>query len=138
MNKFKPVQRNEKIESVVFRKQIAASTSGQMTERIKGEGTIEGARIIFPPGPAGTLHVTLYVKRLGDKLDSLFTFPTGGNQYVSGDDEMLQYPTTFAVKNDEEIVVVYDNTDAVNAHELKVDVFVDYYGGENRIIGGVI
>lgn len=133
----KPIQRSEKVESVVIRQNIATGATGQVTERIKAEGTIEGMRVIFPPGPSGLLHIVPYVRRHGGKLDPLLTFPSGSNGYISGDDMILPFPVTFAVKNDEEIVILYDNTDTV-AHELMVDVFIDYYGGGQRIIGGAL
>lgn len=133
----KQVYQSEKVESIVIRQTIGIGASGEISERIKAPGTIEGMRVIFPPGPSGLLHVIPYVKRHGGKLDPLLTFPSGSNGYISGDNMILPFPVTFAVKNDEEIIILYNNLDTV-VHELMVDVFVDYYGGGQRIIGGAL
>lgn len=135
----KPVQRREGYESIPLRKKIEAGAKGvTITERIKALGTLQGIRFIFAPGQEGDLHIRPFILRKGGFLETILTFPEEGLNYLNGDDIVLEYPVITPVENDENIVIYADNMDDENDYTLQVDVFIDYYGGHSRVIGGVI
>lgn len=131
----KDAPRNVK-ESVSFRKSVAASEEDRLHERIKGAGTIEGIRVRFYSGQQLDLRVHVYVVHKGGLTESLITYNAGADQYLSGDDEVVQIDCVVSVENDDELWVWYQNADAVNSYNLVVDVAIDYYGGNQRV--GVI
>lgn len=123
-------------EGMSFRKSIAANTPDALHERVKAPGTIEGFRVRFYPGQELTLQVNVYVVHLGQKVEQLVTYVATGDAFLSGDDEVLEFHCVCSVETDDLVFVSVMNTDAVNAHRVAVDVYVDYYGGNQRLVGG--
>lgn len=135
----KPVQLREAYESIPFRKKIpAGQTEVRVSERIKALGTLQGIRFIFTPGQEGSLRVRPFIERKHGFLEPILTFPEGGDAFLSGDDVKLDFPVIIPVENDENVVIYADNIDAEDDYTLMVDVFIDYYGGKSRVIGGMI
>jgi hypothetical protein len=118
----------DKKEPISFIAIVPKGETLKFSERIKANGTIESLRIRFFTGQQKSLHVRPYIKHKGNKIEDLITYPDGTDQYVSGDDDYLDFPLVVAVENDDEIVVWAQNTDLADDYTLHVSVMVDYYG----------
>lgn len=128
----------DKREPIIFRKSILHSTTDTLQERIKADGTIEEMRVRFYPGQQKALQVEVVVEHKGQQAEYLYTSPATGERYLSGDDDYFIFPLTCEVEYDDFVKVRAVNTDATYDYDLAVDVLVDYYGGKNRVIGGVL
>lgn len=124
------MDKNKK-EVISFRKSVDPGESGKMTERVKAKGTVEGFKVRFYAGQEEDLRVRVYLRKVGNIIEELITYQ--GNNFLSGDDDYFIYDVITPVKNDDEIVVEYENVTAeeVGAYTLSVDVSIDYYL-ENR------
>lgn len=123
-----------KKEVISFRKTIAPNTTEILQERIKSDGTIEGVRIRFYSGQQLALRVNPYVEHKGRKYENLLTYAEGTSTFLSGDDDRFDYPTVLNVDYDDFLKVWVQNTDLVNAYDVVVDITIDYYGGQNRVV----
>lgn len=127
-----------KKETIAFIKNIAASTDLKLSERVKGEGTIEKFTVRFYPGQERSLQVRATVIHKGNKTEDLVTYPEGGENYLSGDDDSLSFNIVIPVENDDEIVLYVKNIDATYEYTLVAYIEIDYFGGKNRVVGGVM
>lgn len=124
-------------EVMTFRKVIPFQTKDVLAQRVKGSGTIEGFRVRFYPGQVHALQVIVFVEHKGQKIEYLTSSVSTGKPYLSGDDDYFEFPVIVPVENDDYIKVSVFNDGADVDHNLVVDVFVDYYGGNKRVVGGV-
>jgi len=127
-----------KVETISFMKTILASSTDIISERIKSDGTVEKIRVNFYSGPQGDLHVKPMLLRKGNKREELITYPIGTNQYLSGDNEVIEMNVNVSVENDDQIRLEVENVDATNDYTLNVQIEIDYYGGQKRVVGGVL
>jgi hypothetical protein len=128
----------DKKESISFRKQIPASASDIVTERIKAPGTIERVKVKFYQGQQLALQVRPTVEHKGKQIEDLITYAQGTNKNLSGDNDYFEFDVVVSVDYDDEIKIFVTNTDATNNYDLTVDIEIDYFGGKNRVIGGVM
>jgi hypothetical protein len=129
--------RNTK-EVISFRKLIPFGTTDVLTERIKGPGTIEGFRVRFYPGQQLALKVWVVIEHKGGLTESLVTFAETSDEFLSGDDDRLEFDVVASVENDDFLKIKVQNTDIDNDYNLALDVTIDYYGGTQRVIGGLL
>jgi hypothetical protein len=120
-----------KREVISFRKSIAAGASDIIRERVKSNGTLEEVRVRFNPGQANTLRIRPVVEHKNNRLEDLVTYPTGTNQFLSGDDDYLILPCSITVENDDFVEVIANNTGAFS-YTIVVDIVVDYLFGTER------
>ncbi len=137
MSREKNTIKNTK-ECISFRRLVPAGGQGTIRERIKANGTIEGFRINFHLGQELTFHVLCEVVHKGDKHESFITYAGETDNFLSGNDEIMEFPIVLSVENDDEVWISYVNTDLVNQRHLSVDVYIDYYGGSDRVVGGAV
>lgn len=125
------------MEVVGFRATLAAGEKVTLSERIKGASIIEGLRMKFYPGQEGTLHIRPTLWQTGrNSLVDLVTYPADTNNYLSGDDDYFDFPITLEALLDDELRLYCENTGAF-PYTVSVDITVDYFGGVNRVVGGV-
>ncbi|OFW62220.1 MAG: hypothetical protein A2Y74_09955 [Actinobacteria bacterium RBG_13_63_9] len=94
---------------------------------VRRDGRIAGKiRVFFPPGPEGTLQISLAVTGSDGSSRNLITFP--GANYITGDSTTLEYECTAPLWANEVIVVSANNTDGVNDHAYAVIFSIDYGG----------
>ena len=127
-----------KMEVMTFRKVIPPNSSDVMQERVKGDGTVEGVRVRFYQGQQKALKVMPFIEHKGAQIENLVTYPATGDNFLSGDDDKLDLPCVISVDANDFIKIRAENTDPTNSYTLAVDVFIDYYGGKDRVIGGVL
>jgi hypothetical protein len=127
-----------KKETILFNKVIPANTQGKISERIKMEGTVERVEVRFYRGQQKALQIIPVVLHKGQKSEPLITFPEGTDGYLAGDDDNFKFDIVIPIENDDEVVIYYKNTDLTYDYTLMVHVSIDYYGGKNRVVGGVI
>ena len=127
-----------KKEVVSFKATIAAGETKTFVERVKAAGTVEGLRTRFYTGQEQALQVRPYVKHKGSKIEHLVTYVEGGHEYLSGEDDTDIIPCVINVDYDDELVVKVTNTSGAYDYTLNLLVTVDYYGGGDRVIGGVL
>lgn len=125
-----------KKEVISFRKKILAGEKGILSERIKADGTVETIRVRFYIGQELYLKVMPYIRHRGNKVEYPITV-VGGDYWLTGDDDNFVFDVVIPVNNDDEFVVEFENTSSYD-YNLAVDVTIDYYAGQNRIVGGVI
>jgi hypothetical protein len=130
------VGRNIK-EVMAFHKLIPLGTTDVLHERVKGEGTIEGIKVRFYSGQVHALQVRVFVEHKGNKIEDLITYVSTGKEVLTGDDDNFSFPVVVPVSNDDVVKVWVKNDSSTKGHNLSVDVIVDYYGGQNRVIGGL-
>lgn len=122
-----------KKEVVSFRKIIASGTSETIKERLKDDGTVQEVRVRFYAGVERTLKVYPYVLHKAGRREDLFTYPTGTETYISGDDDSLNFPVSVDFENDDEIVVACENT-GLYPYTLSVDIIIVYHAEEVKPI----
>lgn len=128
---------NPRVEVKSFRKNLDAGADIILKSRILADGTIEGVRAKFYPGQENTLQVRPCLWQTGrNVLVDLISYPDSTNQYISGEDDYFDYQITQECLKDDEIWLLVKNTGDFS-YDLAVDVTVDYYAGNDRVIGGV-
>ena len=130
------IQLNKK-EIVAFRKTIPAGEREKIEERIKGDGTVENLNIKFYIGQELYLKVMPYIRHIGNKIQYMVTVAGEDNNWLTGDDDDFNFNICIPVSNDDILVVEYDNTSSYD-YNLVVNIAIDYYGGKNRVIDGVV
>ncbi|WP_353853165.1 hypothetical protein [Dehalobacter restrictus] len=127
-----------RMETVSFRVNLAAGEEVTLTERIKSDGTIESMRARFYAGQENCLQIRPCVLQKGRKsLIDLLTYPEGTVNYISGEDDTFEYPVVLSVQNDDEIKLYCKNVGDYE-YTIVIDIVIDYFAGENRVIGGVL
>jgi len=125
-----------KKEIITLRESIPTSTSKVYAERVKDNGTIESVKLRFYSGQEMQLKVLPYIRRTGNRIEYLTTSPND-NKYIYGDDDYFILDVVIPVYYDDEIIVEVINESPTYAYDLSVDITIDYYMGDSRVIGGV-
>lgn len=128
----------DKKEVIQFKSIIPPNTEKVFSERIKADGTVEELRVKFYSGQERTLQVRPTIRHKGNLLQDLVTYPSDTEQYLSGDNDYFAFDLTGVVENDDEIKIFVTNNNPDYSYTLDATVTIDYYGGKNRIIGGVV
>lgn len=128
----------DKKEVVAIRTKILPNETKTITERIKADGTVENINVRFYYGQQLALKVYPYVRHMGNKLEGLLTYPEGAENSISGDDDIFKFDIVCPVKNDDELYIIIENTSSEFEYNVAIDIVVDYYAGQSRIVGGVI
>lgn len=126
------------MEVMHFQKTIPAGETSDARQRVKANGTVEQLRVRFYTGQQKSLQVNPIVLHKGEKAEPLVSYLKGGDPFIAGEDDYFVFPVVVPVEYDDEIVIYYTNTDLANPYTLSVQVIVDYFGGTDRIVGGVI
>ncbi len=115
--------------TLVFRKKIPAGEAGYMDALITDHGFVRSCRIRFAAGENGTLEVRPVIILPGNILLDLFNYASGGDSYVSGDDETVSNSLKMEVENQTIARVYYNNTAEAGTVDsaLSVDIEVEYY-----------
>lgn len=127
-----------KKEVVAIRTTVQAGQKKEIIERIKADGTIEGISIKFYYGQQLALKVYPYVRHRANRLEELLTYPDGTEKAICGDDDTFKFDVVTPVKNDDELYIVLLNTSTEFDYNIAIDITIDYYAGQSRVIGGVI
>lgn len=128
-----------KKEVISFRQPINPNTVDQIFKtRVKSDGTVEEVRVRFYRGQQLALQVDPIVFHKGNKREDLIYYAQGTHNYLAGDDDYFVYPVVVPVEADDYVSVMVSNTDPANTYTMCVDIILDYYGGKDRIVGGVI
>lgn len=101
----------------------------RIKERLKDNGTVQEIRIRFYPGVERTLKVRPYILHKAGRAEDLFTYPSGTDPYITGDDDYLEFSVLVDFEYDDEIVVEYENTGNY-PYTLSCDIVVNYYREE--------
>jgi hypothetical protein len=119
-------------EVVAFVLNVAPSTSGSITERIKADCTIEDIVVRFYAGQQRDLRIRPKLRRTGRREENLITFPAGAETWLAGEDDRESLDVSVPGQLDDEIVMYYENIDPVNTYTMVVYVTIDYQSGVNR------
>lgn len=126
---------SDKKEVIAIRKTVPAGATVIVSERVKGPGTVEELRVRFYPGQSRSLRVNPYVLHKGDQAEPMLTYPEGTENFLSGDDDTLIFPSVVTVENDDNIRVIAQNMSSGFDYTLVIDVVIDYHSGQNRAGG---
>lgn len=125
-----------KKQVIPFRKTIAAATKDKIIVPIESDCTVDEIRVRFYAGQQNDFHVDPYILTNADQRENLVEYADGTNAYLSGDDDYLVFPIGIAVVKNSNLIIAYDNQDAVNAYTLVIDVILDYAFGTRRVQTG--
>lgn len=98
-------------------------------ERMKDNGSVNEVRVRFYPGVEKSLHVNPYILHKAGRREELFTYPVGGEGFISGDNDTFVFPISIDFEYDDEIVVEFENVGNYS-YTLAVDIIVNYYREE--------
>lgn len=101
----------------------------RIKERLKDNGSVKEVRIRFYPGVERTLKVRPYVLHKAGRAEDFFTYPSGTEPYITGNDDQLIFPVLIDFEYDDEIVVDFENVGDY-PYTLSVDIIVSYYREE--------
>lgn len=125
----------QKVQPISFRNSITALGSGYLDYVVPDEGTIEEVRFWFPSGQNNALHVWAQIIQSGSQAPTdIIIFAPGTLNYMMGDNLYLQYPCSRPLDKYDVIRVNYVSVDNTNTLTLSVDVVVDYYNGQSRVV----
>lgn len=128
-----------KKEVITFRKPIQPNEKIEFIERIKADGVIESIKIRFYMGQELQLKVLPYIKHRGNKIEYMTTNPINNGDYsLAGDDDYFMFDVAVPVRYDDELLVKVENLSNEYIYNLSCDITIDYLGGTDRIIGGVV
>ena len=115
--------------------QVAASGSGEISERVRGDCTLEKVSMRIYIGAQLDLRLTPMIERAsaGGIREPIIKYAPGGKQYIDGDDDGFVWSMSVPLQVDDNIVIGYVNNDVANAYDFAVDFEVDYLGGSVRI-----
>lgn len=120
-----------KQEIISFSQLVVANTSMTLKERIKGDGAVTEVRVRFFAGQQQGLQVHPYVLHKNRVVEDVFTYSSGTDNFLSGDDDYLIFPVKVNIELDDEIAVELKNIDTTYSYTAKVFVTVryDFEGG---------
>lgn len=115
--------------TLVYRKAIPAGASGYLDIPITAHGYIDFVRCRFAAGEAGTLHIRPVAILPQEILIDLLVYASGGDKYLSGDDETIEVSIKKEVENHSICRVYYENTGEPGSadSQLNVDIGVTYF-----------
>lgn len=122
------------METISFRQNIGAGVTTILQERIKAPCTVETVRVRFYKGQQLALQVNPYIEHKGHLKENLITYAEGTRQFLSGEDDSFDYDVVLTADYDDYLKVWVSNTDPLNAYDVIVDIKVDYYGGQERVV----
>ncbi|MHB2020330.1 MAG: hypothetical protein ACYCW6_25620 [Candidatus Xenobia bacterium] len=100
---------------------------GGATYTVAAPGRIRHVQVRLPTGSTGELHIIPYVVGRGGARASCVEFSTrasDGDQYLAGDDVLIDLDCDFPVYQGDVVQAWYDNTDAVNPHWFAMAVTI--------------
>jgi len=114
---------------------VPAGVKGELTERIRGDCTIERASLRIYIGAQLDLEIRPMIERagVGGIREPLIRYCSGGKQYIDGDDDVYNWILSIPLEVDDKIVLAYSNNDVVNDYDFAFDFEVDYLGGVYRV-----
>lgn len=111
-------------------KQVPAATRDRESWVVPRDGRLEDLAVRIYAGAENTLHLRLYHEQNSGAQETLIT-PIG-KTYIDGDDDKWVWDLSIPVRQDDELVVDYENTDGANAHNFRVTFDVDYHNALER------
>jgi hypothetical protein len=133
------------VETIPFHMNVPAGTvvwTDSPAFQVPVDGRITKITMYFPPGPGGDLRIRPMLLRggvgaEGEQFDLLRY--VGDLAYINGDDQQrmfnLKRPVQF--QTNDRILMRYQNVDALNAHELIVDVELHFVADPFPRLGAV-
>jgi hypothetical protein len=118
---------NMKREVISMRRNVSPLEKFEIAERVKYNGSIERIKVRFYAGQENELQVRPYVRHKGQKNETFFTYPEGTDPYLSGEDDVLDFPLAIEIEYDDEIIVYVENQSDFYNYTLVVDIVVTYY-----------
>jgi len=125
--KYENVRNSSK--SYVFRKKVPAGESGYLDCKLVEHGFIESVRVRFAAGENATLQIRPVVIIPQEIMIDLLEYADNGEQYVTGDDELVESAVRCEIENKSILRVFYENTGGVGTADsfLNVDIGVTYF-----------
>lgn len=125
----------QKVENLSFRKSIPALDSSYVEKEVKDYGTAEKLCVYFAQGQNFDLKVNPVIIQSGSEVPTpLIDYAPETDNFISGDDIYFERKITRPVTPGDKIRIYYESLDDTNAMNLSVDVEVDYYGGNVRVL----
>lgn len=113
------------IEVISFRKEIPANSKDWLAERLKYNGRVKSLKVEFYlQGKA--LQIRPYLERRGGQMQSLITFASTTEQYLSGDDSYLEFTMNLDFRQDNYVKIYVENTSQTDPYDLSLDLVVEY------------
>lgn len=125
----------QKYDVISFRQTIPPLGEGFYGWIVPAVGTVEDIFIYFPQGQEGKLQLWPVIIQSGSEVptDIILAAP-GTNKYLSGDDYEINRKVTRPLTPGDEIRVYYKNAETVYNMDMFVDVSIDYYADNRRVV----
>lgn len=111
-------------------RQVPATEDDRLSWTVPRDGTLEHLAVRIYEGAENTLRLNIYHEHTNGGQELLIQ--PEGKGYIDGDDDLWPWDLSVPVRQDDKIVVDYENTDGTNAHNFRVTLDVDYYNGLDR------
>lgn len=127
-----------KRETITFNELVPKNSTITLNGSVLADGTIEELVVKFYVGQELGLQVRPYIRnRALNDMQPIIKY-AGSKKYIDGDDDIFTFKNTIAVEKDDEIVMELTNTSLEYDYNAVVYVTVDYRGGKQSVIGGLV
>lgn len=114
-----------KKEIIAIRKDIEPGQKLEFKERLKDNGALVSVTVRFYPGVENDLKVEPFILHKGNRREDILTYVENSNAYISGDDDIFNFPVYVEFKYDDEFVIEAENIGAF-PYTLVVDALIEY------------
>lgn len=101
------------------------------------DATVEKLKVWHVPGSQDALKTRPMLKT-STGLGNLLDYPDNAEQFITGEPDDRPYHTVRSVTDDDEIVIQAKNESADHAYRFVITPTLDYAGGTDRFLGGVL
>lgn len=125
---------------LTFARQVPALEDDRLVHEVDEDATVEGVTARIYQGAENTLRLNVkHIPASGSPVSLVETVDDDGDgkDYIDGDDDAWSWRPAVPVEQGDKLVVDYENTDASNAHNFRVNMNMDYMGGTDRLVSGI-
>lgn len=129
----------ESRHGLTFARQVPANEDDRVAYEIREDATVEDVQARIYQGAENTLRLNIqHIPTSGSPVSIVEPADDGdGKGWIDGDDDDYRWSVSVPVERGDELVVDYENRDANNAHNFRVNMDIDYMGGTERLIAGI-
>ena len=121
--------RGKRKENIYFNKSIDPMTGDEysrLEEMIKGYGHIVSGRVKFAKGQGGLLRLRPVVRMENQGEKNLLTYPSGGNAFISGEDQEIILDLDIYVEYGDILRLYYYNTADYTPYTIDMSITIYY------------
>lgn len=126
-------------DTIHFSESVAPGSSVTLTKQMENAATIERIDIRIYRGAEFALEVEpLKFPEQGEQSRREPLLRYRGREFVAGDGDRFSFPVAREVDPDQELGVEVRNTASDFSYDFNVAIIVEYAGGSERTVGGLL